>query len=74
MTKDVDALELRFQQSSIETTLTSAIYIAKRTGRCKTRMTSIVAKLSHASQMQHEDMIAGIQIALTSESDALLNL
>ena len=49
--KDVNALEVGFQQSSIETTLASAIYIAKQMGRCKTRMTSIVAKLSEASKI-----------------------
>ena len=34
--RDVNTLEVGFQQSSIETTLASAIYIAKQMGRCKT--------------------------------------
>ena len=72
--KDVNALEVGFQQSSIETTLARANYIAKQVGRCKTRKTSTVAKLSDASKMQHNDMIVGIPIALTSKTDALLNL
>ena len=50
--KDVDAFEFGFQ-SSIETTLASAIDNAKQMGRCKTRMISIVPKLSGASKMQH---------------------
>ena len=72
--KDVNALKVGFQQSSIGTTLASAIFIAKQMGRCKPRMISIVAKLQDASKMQHNDTIVGIQIALTSKTDALLNL
>ena len=37
-------------------------------------MTSRVAKHSDASKMQHNDTIVGMQIALTSETDELLNL
>ena len=54
--------------------MASAIYISKQMGRCKTRMTSVVAKFSGASKMQHIDMIVGIQITLTSKTGALLNL
>ena len=57
--KDVKALKVGFQQSSIGTTLASAIFIAKQMGRCKTRTISIVAKLQDASKMQHNDTIVG---------------
>ena len=72
--KYADPLEVGFQQSSIEMTLASAICVAKQMGRFKTRKTSIAAKLSDASKMQHSDTTVGTQIALTSKTDALLNL
>ena len=72
--KDVKALEVGFQQSSIETTLANAIYTKKQLVRCITRVTSTVAKLSGASKMQHNDMTVDMQIALTSKTDAFLNL
>ena len=71
--KDVKALEVGFQQSSIET-LANAIYTAGQLVRCITRVTSTVAKLSDASKMQHIDMMVGMQIALSSKTDAFLNL
>ena len=49
--KDVDALEVGFQQSSIETRSASVVYIAKQLGRCKTRVVSFAAKLSDASKI-----------------------
>ena len=39
-----------------------------------TRLTSTVAKLSDASNVQHNDTSVGIQIALTSKTDVLLNM
>ena len=38
--RGVNALEVGFQQSSIETTVASAIHIAKQMSPCNTRMTS----------------------------------
>ena len=49
--KDVDALEVGFQQSSVETRSASVVYIAKQLGRCKTRMVSSAAKPPDASKM-----------------------
>ena len=49
--KDVDTLEVGFQQYSVETRSAGVVYVAKQLGRCKTRMVSYAAKLSDASKM-----------------------
>ena len=64
-------MEVGFQLSSMETTFASAIYFAKEMSRCKTKTTSIVAKLSDASKMRHNDMIVGVENAPMSNMDAL---
>ena len=67
-------MEDGFQQSSIEASLANAIYTAKQMGRCRTRLTSRVAELSDALEMEHNEMFVGMHIALTSKTDAFLNL